>query len=74
MNGGRFIQQCHRRIVSAAHESADPGARVDGVEHSIVDIDLLLDIQIDRADIRVGTVENCPIETTSAAIWDTSRC
>lgn len=61
MDGCRFIEQCNRLEVTAAYKSADPRARVDGVEHRIVEVHLLLHVEIHRAESCIGTIQGRPV-------------
>ncbi len=68
-----LILQGDRRVIAAADQSAHPRARVDRVEDGLVDVHLLLQVQIDRAEIGAGAVERRPIQTASAAVRDAAR-
>src|SRR5688572_198335 len=72
MNGSRFILQADRGKVAAADESTDPGPSIDGIEHGVVDIHLLLYVQADGAKIRIRAIENSPVETAARPIGDTT--
>ncbi len=74
MDGGRLILQRHRHEVTAADQSIDPGAGIDGIEHGIVNIHLLLDVEIDRGQVILGTVEGGPVIAATAPVGNASRC
>ena len=71
MNGSGFILKRGGDVIAAAHKSADPGTGVDGVEHRVIDIHLLLQFKVDAVEVCIGTVKDGPIETAVAAVGDT---